>query len=335
MALVYDAREVDRKVLAILRILSGVEGPLGARLIARELEQGGINLKERAVRYHLKIMDGRGLTRLWGRSGRVITPQGHEELQNAMVADKVGLVSVRIEHLAFRTTFEPRTSRGLVPVNVSFIPQEEFFPALEAMAPVFRAGLAVSERVAVAGEGERLGEIVVPRGKIGLATICSIIVNGVLLKAGIAVETRFGGILQIKGGRPLRFLELISYAGSSLNPSEVFIQGRMTQVGGAVKGEGIILANFREVPAPCHREAEQLIQELKKAGIDGTLAMGGPNEAVCEIPVAVGRVGLVLPGGLNPVAAAAEAGIEAENQAMATIIDYSHLRSFRDLLPPS
>jgi len=335
MALVYDAREVDRKVLAILRILSGVEGPLGARLIARELEQGGINLKERAVRYHLKLMDGRGLTRLWGRNGRVITPQGHEELQNAMVADKVGLVSVRIEHLAFRTTFEPRTRRGLVPVNVSFFPQEDFFPALEAMAPVFKAGLAVSERVAVAGEGEKLGEIIVPRGKTGLATICSIIVNGVLLKAGIAVETRFGGILQIKGGRPLRFLELISYSGSSLNPSEVFIQGRMTQVGGAVKGEGIILANFREVPAPCHREAEQLIQELKKAGIDGALAMGGPNEAVCEIPVAVGRVGLVLPGGLNPVAAAAEAGIEAENQAMATIIDYSHLQSFRDLLPPS
>ncbi len=45
MALVYDAREVDRKVLAILRILSGVEGPLGARIIARALEQGGISLK--------------------------------------------------------------------------------------------------------------------------------------------------------------------------------------------------------------------------------------------------------------------------------------------------
>ena len=168
------------------------------------------------------------------------------------------------------------------------------------------------------GDGRRCGDRIGPRGKIGLATICSIIVNGVLLKAGIAVETRFGGILQIKGGRPLRFLELISYSGSSLNPSEVFIQGRMTKVGGAVKGEGIILANFREVPAPCHREAEQLIQELKKAGIDGALAMWGPNEAVCEIPVAVGRVGLVLPGGLNPVAAAVEAGIEAENQAMAT-----------------
>jgi len=335
MALVYDTREVDRKVLAILRILSGGEGPLGARLVARELERGGINLKERAVRYHLKIMDERGLTRLWGRSGRLITPQGHEELQNAMVADKVSLVSVRIEHLAFRTTFEPRTRRGLVPVNVSFFPKRDFSRALEAMAPVFRTGLAVSERVAVAEEGEKLGEVAVPRGKIGLATICSILVNGVLLKAGIAVETRFGGILQIKEGRPLRFLELISYSGSSLNPSEVFMQGRMTQVGEAVKGDGKVLANFREVPAPCHREAEQLIQELKEAGIEGALAMGGPNETVCEIPVAVGRVGLVLPGGLNPAAAAVEAGIEAENQAMATIMDYSHLRSFRDLLPPS
>jgi len=335
MALVYDTREVDRKVLAILRILSDVERPQGARVIARELERAGISLKERAVRYHLKLTDERGLTRLWGRNGRVITPQGNEELQNAMVADKVGLVSVRIEHLAFRTTFVPRTQQGLVPVNVSFFAQEDFSAALEAMAPVYRAGLAVSERVAVAEAGERLGEVTVPRGKIGLATVCSITVNGVLLKAGIAVETRFGGILQIRGGRPIRFVEFISYNGSSLNPSEVFIQGRMTQVREAVNGEGKILANFREIAAPCRSEAEQLVEELKTAGIYGALAIGGPNEAVCEMPVAVGRVGLVLPGGLNPVAAAVEAGIEAESRAMATIMDYSHLRSFWDLLPHS
>ena len=74
---------------------------------------------------------------------------------------------------------------------------------------------------------------------------------------------------------------------------------------------------------------------MKAAGIDGALAIGGPNEAVCEIPVAVGRVGLVLPGGLNPVAAAVEAGIEAENRAMATVMEYSDLRSFRDLLRAS
>jgi len=34
---------------------------------------------------------------------------------------------------------------------------------------------------------------------------------------------------------------------------------------------------------------------------------------------------VILLGGLNPVAAAEEAGIEAENHAMSTVIDYQNL----------
>ena len=33
------------------------------------------------------------------------------------------------------------------------------------MKPIFKAGLCVSDLVAVAGEGETVGEIVVPEGK--------------------------------------------------------------------------------------------------------------------------------------------------------------------------
>ena len=80
-----------------------------------------------------------------------------------------------------------------------------------------------------------------------MATVCSIVVNGVLLKNGIPMDSKFGGILQIRNGRPLRFVELIYYSGSSLDPSEVFIRGKMTSVRSVVdEGEGMILANFRE-----------------------------------------------------------------------------------------
>lgn len=327
-----DARGVKRKVLAILRILSEAEEPRSARILSQQLEGKGIKLSERAVRYHLKLTDERGLTRRSGGKGRVITPQGREELQIALVTDRLGLVSVRMEFLAFRTSFDPRTQLGRVPVNISFFRREDFFPALQAMAPVFQAGLAVTERVAVVGEGKKLGEMTVPRGKVGLATVCSLIVSGLLLKAGIPVESRFGGVLEIEGRRPVRFVELISYTGSSLDPSEVFIRGRMTQVRGAVGGQGKVLASFCVIPAPCCREAERLIRELREAGIGGVLSIGEPNEPLCEIPVAVGRVGVVLLGGLNPVAAAAEAGIDTENRAMASIMDFSQLQNFRGLV---
>jgi len=40
-------------------------------------------LGEIAVRYHLKLMDERGLTRLVGREGQLLTEQGEEELKSA------------------------------------------------------------------------------------------------------------------------------------------------------------------------------------------------------------------------------------------------------------
>jgi hypothetical protein len=60
--------------------------------------------------------------------------------------------------------------------------------------------------------------------------------------------------------------------------------------------------------------------------------MGNTSEPVCEIPVELNRVGVILLGGLNPVAAAEEAGIEAENHAMSTVIEYQSLIKFWELI---
>jgi repressor of nif and glnA expression len=218
-------------------------------------------------------------------------------------------------------------------VNISIFPKENFTQALQAMAPAFAAKLCVSDLVAVAREGERLGEITVPDGKIGFATVCSIVINGSLLKAGVPIDSRFGGILQIKNQTPLRFVELINYAGSSLDPSEVFIRARMTSVREVTtSGNGEILANFREIPALCRPLAMEVIARLKEASLGGLLLIGNTSEPVCEIPVELNRVGMVLLGGLNPVAAAEEAGIEAENRAMSTVVDYQNLIKFWEII---
>ena len=50
--------------------------------------------------------------------------------------------------------------------------------------------------------------------------------------------------------------------------------------------------------------------------------MGTTGEPVCGIPVELNRIGMVLLGGLNPVAPAKEAGIEVDNDAMGTVIEY-------------
>ena len=330
----YDSKEVERKAISILKVLHESPRPLGARLIAQKLKEYGVELGERAVRYHLKIMDERGLTRpLQRRDGREITLQGIEELNNALVTDKVGFVLEKIELLAYQTSFNVERRSGLVPVNVSFFPKEKFAAAVQVMKKVFKNGLCVSDLVAVAPEGEKLGEVLVPRDKVGLATVCSLIVNGSLLKAGVPIDSRFGGVLQMRNNQPLRFVDLIYYSGSTVDPSEVFIRARMTDVQGVVRGgEGKILANFRELPARCQPLAEEITQGLKDAGLGGLIMTGNPSETVCGISVGLNRVGMILLGGLTPVAAAAEAGIETENQAMSTILDYKDLVKFQELL---
>jgi repressor of nif and glnA expression len=325
--------DIEKKTLFILRILRDSQQTLGARLIARRMAEQGILMSERTIRYHLRLMDERGLTRLAGRrDGRVITKMGLDELNNARVRDKLGLAISRIEVLAFRTTFDPKSKQGLLPVNISFFPKEGFRKALEAMQPAFRAGLCVSDLVAVAGTGEKLGEVIVPEGRIGLATVCSIVVNGVLLKNGIPMDSKFGGILQMSKGKPLRFVELIYYSGSSLDPSEAFIQARMTSVKEvARRGDGRILANFREIPAPSRSLVESIISDFHKEGINGVLTMGEVSEPICEVPVDTNKVGLILIGGLNPVCCAREAGIESENKAMSTVMNFEELIPFKSV----
>ncbi len=328
-----SSEEIERKTLLILKILNECREPLGARLIARRMQELGVSMSERTVRYHLRMLDERHLTNLVGqRDGRIITETGAGELDDARVHDKVGLSISRIEMLAFRTTFDPKTGRGTLPVNVSIFAKNQFPAFLKAVAPAFEKRLCVSSHVSVAEEGERLGDVLIPDGKVGIATVCSIVINGVLLKAGIPIDSKFGGILQVKGGKPIRFAELIYYSGSSLNPSEAFIRSRMTSIKDVVdKGEGKLLANFREIPAICSDLAGKMVSELADAGIGGILTVGGPGESICQIPVDMNKIGIILTDGLNPIVCAQESGIETANYAMSTMLDYSELNDFREI----
>ncbi|HNZ32481.1 MAG TPA: NrpR regulatory domain-containing protein [Smithellaceae bacterium] len=333
MKQLFDPEDIERKNILMLKILNESPVSLGARIIARKMQEHGIQLSERTVRYHLKLMDERGLTRLVGRrDGRVITDLGLEEIANARVQDKISLSISRIDVLSFKTTFNLRKKRGRVPVNISFIPEDKFKQILSVMKPVFQKKLAVSDRIAVARANEKLGEVVIPEGKIGLATVCSIVINGVLLKHGIPIDSKFGGILQLKNGEPLRFVELIHYSGSSLDPSEIFIRGKMTSVKEVIeKNEGKILANFREIPALSRSLVTDVIAEFREAGINGILSIGDVGTALGQTNVDINKVGMILIGGLNPIAAAYEDGFDVENKAMSTVMEFEELQSIEQM----
>jgi len=319
--------DAETKMISILKVLSESSEPLGSITIARKLEGEGVFLSERAVRYHLRIADERGYTQPVGRNGRMITPEGRQEVKEALAPQHLGFVREKLEMLAYETTFDPEKRTGQLSINTSLIDKDKFKKTVSAMKDAFKAGFCVSDLVAIAPEGKKLGSVVVPSGKIGLATVCSVVINGVLLKAGVPTEYRFGGVLEVRSSKPRRFVAIINYAGTSLDPSEQFIRAKMTSVGEASKtGNGKILGVFRTIPAPAKEVVEEKIAMLKEAGIDGVYAVGNTSEPLYQIPVALNRIGIIQLGGLNPVAAAVEAGIEIENIAESGLIDFQQLQ---------
>jgi repressor of nif and glnA expression len=329
-----ETRDVERKITAILKILSESDQPAGSRIISQLLEDQGIYLGERAVRYHLKIMDERGLTRSLGhRDGRTITVAGLDELRNSLVTDKLGFIGSHIERLAYQTNFGIRSATGRIPVDVTLFKKDDFPRALKAMAEVFKSGLCSSGLVALAGEGNKLGETVVPAGKVGFATVCSVAFNGCLLKAGIPAHARFGGLMQVRGGLPYRFVDLIEFSGSTIDPSDILIAGRLTEVTrAATTGEGKVLAGYHEIPMLSLSRAEELLERLHNQGMMNSAILARPGEKICEIPYNPDKAGLITMSGMNPVAAAVEAGIDVTNRAMCGMMEIASLRSFRELL---
>lgn len=322
----------QRKVSAILRILAGADGPLGGTRIAEELQSLGFDLKERMVRYYLTEMDRGGLTENLGRAGRRITDRGMEELNTAVVIDKVGFVSAKVDELAYRMSFDLARGAGSVILNVSRIPAGRFPQAQEVIHTVLHAGLGMGQFVAIAKGGEQLGGQRVPPGQIAVGTVCSVTLNGVLRTAGVPTVSRFGGLLEMRDGKPLRFTQIIYYDGTTLDPVEIFIKGKMTRVLDAAKtGAGTIGASFREVPGAAVPAVEQVVQKLVRIGLGGVLMVGRPGRTLLDIPVSQGRAGLVVAAGLNPLGAIEEAGIETENHAMATLHDFDRLIPSRNL----
>ncbi|MEW6110403.1 MAG: NrpR regulatory domain-containing protein [Nitrospirota bacterium] len=325
---------MNKTMLSILKVLDKRPDRItGSREISRQLTIHGIDLTERTVRYHLRILDEKGFTRVYGKEGRKITPKGREELSHSLVSEKVGFVISRIETLSYLSDFDIISKQGNIILNVTFFPESAFSDALRIMKTVFASKYSMSDRVVMAKSGEYIGDIMIPEGHIGFGTICSVTINSILLKAGIPISSKFGGVLQIEECEPTRFVALISYDGSSLDPLEIFIKSSMTDVRSAVKNNsGKILASFREIPLVCAEKAQMLKMKMNDEGIGGILAIGNPNQDLLEMPVGIDKAGMVVVGGLNPVAAVEEAGISTRSKAMSTLYRYTDLVSFKELL---
>jgi len=296
--------DVERKMHAILRVLAEADGPLGSTSIARELQSLGTDLKQRMIRYYLKDLDRLGFTENLGRAGRKITEHGLREFENTAIMEKVGLSAARIDELVYKMSFDLSRATGNVVVNVSRFRAADAKKALDRVAVVTQRRLGMGRLVAVGREGDTLCGFPVAYGELGLGSVCSVTLNGVFRLAGIPMRSRFGGLLELRDCRPLRFTQIIHYEGTTIDPVQIFLKGKMTRVRQAAEtGNGVIGAGFREMPAAAYSEALRVIDRLEQVGLGCVLAVGRPGRPLLDIPVSPGRVSLIVAAGLNALAA--------------------------------
>jgi hypothetical protein len=248
------------------------------------------------------------------------------------VIEKVGFVASKIDTLTYQMDFSLRKQKGKIILNISTIDIRDIDEAMHQVQLTFRAGLGMGRFVVLGFPGSEVGRGTVEGGKVAIGTVCSVTINGILLNEGIHTTSRFGGLLELVEGHPFRFTEIINYDGSSIDPLEIFIKGSMTSVREAVlTGNGKIGASFREVPSVGMPRIEKIRKRLDSVGLGGIMMIGKPGRPLLDIPVPEGRVGMIVAGGLNPVAAIEESGIPTENVAMGSLFDFEHLVPFWEL----
>jgi repressor of nif and glnA expression len=327
MSAIHTDLTVQRKFIEILRIIHESQTPVGARVIAYRLNERGYSIGERNVRYHLRIMDERGLTMGLGYDGRVITERGINELNNALVGDRVGFIITKIERLMLDTTFDLKTKQGSVIINVSIIDKNDFDKTMEILKHVIHSAHPFSPYIKLIEENTVTSDIEIPAGKIGLATMCSITFDGILLKNGIAVNPKYGGVLRVEDKKPVCFEDIIVYSGTTIDPMRIFISKKMSRVLDTVNtGTGKLLANLREIPESALSKAKEVLSSAVKARIGGIAEIGKPGKSVLNAAVDAGKAGIVVYAGTNIIAAVSEMGIKVATYPISTIIDFKELK---------
>lgn len=302
-------------MMEILRILNSEDKVLGAKHISDELGKRGYSLGERAVRYHMRILDEKGFTEKIGHKGRIITQEGKNELNNGLIFDQVDFSYSRFQEKMYNVSLDISTAKGFVIANISSINQLD---AKDIIDSVFEHGLAVSKNILYTKEDD----------VDYIKTVCGTTIDGVFQKNGIISRPSYGGLVKVEDNIPLKFIEQIAYEKTSITPLEAFSgKGNTSILDVLSSGDGVIPANFRTIPMTKQAHAKKILEDLNRIGIGGLIKMGKPGESVLGINVPEGMVGVSIIGGIAPLCAAQEDGYDLNIKLADEFVNYESMTS--------
>ena len=229
----------------------------------------------------------------------------------------------KIENLMQQVSFDPGKQTGKIITNTSLVKKENLEEMLAIFGDVISSGLAVSPLVRIKDLGS----------KIEVKTACSLTIDGVLLKAGIPVRPKGGGIIEVVEREPSRFTDMLMYWATTIDPIDVLTVQGLTDITGMMRtGNGRILGNIQEAPMLARDRIEEVLDLLSKAEFMGVMELGEPNINVLGVSVERDHVGIALVGGTNLVAAVRENGIKVEHDSISDLTEVSEMKHIEELV---
>lgn len=229
----------------------------------------------------------------------------------------------RIENLMHQVSLDPARMKGKIITNTSFVGKDRIKVTLDIFYDAIQSGLTICPMVKLEEDGSR----------IKIKTACSLTISGMLLKCGIPIRPKGGGIIEVREREPSRFINMLMYWATTIDPIDIFTAQGLTDIGGMMRnGNGRILGNLQEAPMLAKDRIEEMLDLLSAAEFAGVLELGEPNMDVLGVSVERDHLGIALVGGTNLVAAARECGIDVEHQSISDLTEVSEMKHIDELV---
>lgn len=251
---------------------------------------------------------------------------------------KVSFLLSKAWNLIQNVDFDVETGEGSVITNLSYLKESDLEDSIKAMKKAYKASKRyLNPYYQIIKDGNGIKDY--KNEKIGIATVCSLSIDGMLINKGIMSTPKYGGLLEL-GNNPL-FTELISYDGSSVDPHEIFILKKMTSVtksntnktqkynskdNSNIIESKKILASIKEVPFIARDKAEEFLDEIRKINLP-IFKIGKPRELLYNAKVDSYNFGFVTGSGLNQIAAIRESGIDVDIRAAQKIMKINDMKT--------
>ncbi len=222
-----------------------------------------------------------------------------------------------------QVSFDPIARKGKIISNTSIVRKDKLRETLDIFHDVVQSGLTVCPMIKIEDSDDR----------VRIKTACSLTISGVLLKYGVPIRPKGGGIIEVKEREPSRFTDMLMYWATTIDPIDILTAQGLTDITGMMRwGNGRILGNLQEAPMLARDRIDEVLSYLADAEFAGILELGEPNMDVLGVSVERDHLGIALVGGTNLVAAARESGIVVEHESISDLTEASEMKHIEEFV---